>query len=282
MRVAGALAAVAGAAVLYGCAATGALYQKLDWFAAWRLDDYVSLDATQKAQFDRDFDVLWRWHRTEQLPLYARDLRQIASRVAAAATPEIVAEYSDRFQQHWELTMVRLRDPACALVRTFRAEQVSEVLDELDDNIDEFAEEYVEPPEHELRRNSRKRVTRWITRWTGDLNKEQKAILQRWERERRNVGADWLDYRREWRGALERVLEQRQSPSACARLEPLMVRPLDLRSRRLAENLEYNEGLWRRMIADLVNAMDDKQRRATIERVNDLAAELEALSRKAP
>ena len=54
-------------------------YQNLDRLAMWTLDDYVSLDKAQKAAFRREFSALQAWHRSTELPLYAADLRSLAS-----------------------------------------------------------------------------------------------------------------------------------------------------------------------------------------------------------
>ncbi len=259
------------------CAATGLVYQRLDWLAAWRLDDYVTLHREQAAQFKRDFSELWRWHRNQELPLYARDFREMAGVLDSAVSREQVADYVGRFQAHTERVMARTVSGLCGVVQSLDDAQVREILDEVEEDTEEFARKYVNLPEDELRRNSEKRTAKWIKRWTGPLNPRQQELLREWGGKRRSTGADWLEYRKQWRGQLEQALSQRGSSASCEQFKPLFVTPMELRNETLAADLAHNELLWQQLMADVIGVMDRKQHDHAQRKLLEFADQLEQL-----
>ena len=269
---------VMAALAVVGCSATRLVYQRLDWLMAWRLHDYVSLNVAQKAEFKRDFSGIWQWHRSHELPLYARDLREMAAGLGSPATPEQVASYSAHFEESWERLMEKTVSGVCDVVRSLDDAQAREILDGVDDDIVKFTEEYVRPSPEELRRNSEKRSAKWVRRWTGPLNPRQQELLHRWGGERRALGAAWLEQRRQWRQQLEQTLRQRSATPDCAQFRPLFVTPLATARKVLADDLAYNEALWNHLIADMVNAMDARQHKYARGELLDFAAELEELA----
>ena len=67
--------------LLTGCA-TRVIYYWLDSAIVWQLDDYFSLDRSQKKLLDQEVKGLMAWHRQHELPIYARDLDALAKAVA--------------------------------------------------------------------------------------------------------------------------------------------------------------------------------------------------------
>ncbi|MCR6555346.1 DUF6279 family lipoprotein, partial [Aeromonas sp. CPF2-S1] len=68
--------------LLTGCA-TRVIYYWLDSAIVWQLDDYFSLDRSQKKLLDQEVKGLMAWHRQHELPIYARDLDALAKAVAS-------------------------------------------------------------------------------------------------------------------------------------------------------------------------------------------------------
>jgi hypothetical protein len=278
MRKATIAAGLAVAVTFAGCSAPKLLYQRLDWIAAWQMDDYVSLNPEQNAQFKQAFAQTWEWHRREELPAYAKDLREIAVSLDQPRSAEQVAKHSARLQAHMERTTGRLVVDLCPVIRSLDDAQASEVLEGVDEDIKEFSEEYVEPPEEAQRRKSEKRTTKWIKRWTGPLNSQQKELIASWGTKRLSLGPQWLEYRKQWRDDLREALDQRAAAPDCAPLQPLFVRPMDLGNPELTANQQYNEALWNQLVADVIAAADAKQREHARKELLDLAEQLEKLS----
>ena len=57
------------------------VYNHLDWWTNWYLDDYVTLNKQQKQVFDEQFEQLHLWHRKTQLPAYAQQLKRYRYRI---------------------------------------------------------------------------------------------------------------------------------------------------------------------------------------------------------
>ena len=270
---------VIAALAVVGCSATRLVYQRLDWLMAWRLHDYVSLNVAQKSAFKRDFSGLWQWHRSHELPLYARDLREIAAMLdGRPVTAQLVAARSAQFQAHYERLMERTVDGMCGILTTLDDKQAAEILDGVDDDIEKFRKEYVAPSENEQRKNSQKRTAKWIKRWTGPLNGTQEDLLEGWGDQRRSIGAQWLVQRQKWRAQLAEALKQRAASPSCEAMRPLFVTPLAGIDPALARDLAYNENLWNQLIAQVAVTMDDRQLKRASSELRQMAQEFDELA----
>lgn len=264
--------------MLAGCA-TKAVYQRLDFFIGWRLGDYVSFNDEQAPRYKRAFADLWRWHRAHELPRYAREMREIIPTLdGRIVRREQVAARSAAFQAHWERLMDQTVTGMCGVLRTLDDAQLQEILEGVDEDIEDFAKEYVEPSEKDLRRKSEKRTERWIKRWTGPLNAPQKALLSGWGQERRGIGPVWLEHRKQWRTRLQAALQERGSSPACDVFRPLFVTPMTTMPEGLVRDIEYNQQLWNQLIADVIVAMDERQRKRARGELEELAGQLEQLA----
>lgn len=270
--------------LLAGCTtAFGLLYQRLDWYAAWRMDRYVSLTSEQKAQRSAAIERFWEWHRRSELPRYARELREIVAALDRPAAPEAVQAHVERGEAHWRTAVSRAMPGLCAVLRTLDDAQAGEVLARIDRDNAEFAEEYVEPPERERRRNTAKRLARSIKRWTGSINPQQAALLQAWAQERHDIAAAWLDSRNRWRAAFAQALTRRREAGSCASFEELIARPLEVREvmqQPFDQQRLDNERRWTRVIAAIVATMDPEQREHARRELLDLARQLDELARQ--
>jgi len=70
------------AATLGLCACTNFFYNRLDTLAAWYIQDLVSLDDTQRSDLRSWLDGTLQWHRSSELMLYAKFLRELANTAA--------------------------------------------------------------------------------------------------------------------------------------------------------------------------------------------------------
>ncbi|MGH8530841.1 MAG: DUF6279 family lipoprotein [Nevskiales bacterium] len=259
------------------CSTPSIVYQRLDWLADWRLNDYVTLNPEQKAQFNRDFGELWRWHREQELPAYASDMRELAAALDSSVTPAQIADYSERFRGHWQRAMARTVPALCPVVQSFDEAQVQEILDEVDEDTEKYLKDSVEPSAKELRRNSEQRMGKWIKRWNGPLNARQQELLKQWSGQRRATAPEWLDYRQQWRSQLEQALRDRKSSARCEPLEALFVNSADLRSARLAALMAHNETLWQEFIADIIAAAEPRQGAHAQAELREFAGQLDQL-----
>ncbi len=260
------------------CSTPSLVYQRLDWFAGWRLNDYVTLNPEQKAQFKRDFGELWRWHRDQELPVYASDLRELAAALDSSVNPAQIADYSGRFRDHWKRSMARAVPGLCQVVQSFDDSQVREILDQVDEDTEQYRKDSVEPSTQELKRKSEQRMGKWIKRWNGPLNLRQKELLKRWAAQRRDTAPDWLEYRQQWREQFEQALNERRSSARCEPFEVLFARPADLRNEHLLASMAHNEKLWQEFIANVIAVAEPRQRQHAQRQTREFADQLVQLA----
>lgn len=282
-RVAGATAglllSLLLALALAACNSFSLFYQNLDRYVAWRVERYVNLRPEQQRQLQQEFARLWQWHRQHLLPVYARELRQVAGALQAPLPAEEITAYLQRAQQHWEMLARQALPATCSLLRSLDQRQVDELLARLDRDNLRYFRRHVAPESDERRLALAGRQQASIERWLGPLSDPQEALLRRWARERDDLAPAWLDFRRQWRHRFGEALAQRQAPQACALLEPLLVRPLTLMEPELDLRSELNRRRWVRLLASLLAGMSPQQVNHVQRRLYDTATQLEQLVR---
>lgn len=266
------------ASLLAACSGTRLIYERLDWYAKWRTSDYVSFKPQQATLFNQRFDQLWRWHRQQELPRYANDLREIADALNKTATVNDVERFTQRFRGHWERALARTVSDFCAVTKTLDDAQVKSILKGVEEDNREYAKENAEPSPEGRREIQQKRAEKWIKRWAGSMSAEQKKLAQRWASERRDTAARWVDYRQDWRVAFEQALNQRVASPRCEPMQPLFVSPMKMRDETLDSDMVFNEALWRKFVVDIATTLSDKQRVHAQKELRDLARQFDELA----
>jgi len=87
-------------ALLQGCSAIKLGYNKADDLAYWWLDGYADFAAPQSERLRAALGDVHRWHRTQELPLYAGLLQQAQTLAAENITPTQVCNMADAGQSH--------------------------------------------------------------------------------------------------------------------------------------------------------------------------------------
>ncbi len=266
------------AALTAGCASPGFVYQRLDTFLGWRLNDYVTLTQPQKAHYRLEFSELWRWHRRQQLPAYAANMRDAASALDRSVTPEDVGIFVERFRGYWKDLMSRTVPGLCPVMQSLSDAQTRQILDEVDDDTERYQRESVKRPIAERRRDHEKQMSKWLRRWSGPLNEEQRELVRQWAQQRRDTSTHWLDYRQAWRTRFELALRERDSSGRCEAFEPLLVTPSALRNEALTAAMDYNGKLWQQLIADVVAAAEPEQLAHAQRELREFAEHLDELT----
>lgn len=77
------LAVLLSSSLLSGCLVRF-MYDWLDVYAAWKIDDYFDITRSQKSSLYSELDTIIAWHRKSELSKYSAFLREIS---AAAEKP---------------------------------------------------------------------------------------------------------------------------------------------------------------------------------------------------
>lgn len=254
-------------------------YQNLDRLALWKLGDYVSLDNTQKAAFRREFGALKAWHRNTQLPLYAADLRALATAFEQDPAPREALERGlTQTETHARRTWEQAQPAAAVLLASLRDEQIAAFAKRARERIDDHESEHDGEKPADRRKRWLRDQRESLERWTGRLNDRQKQLLEAgWERRAPDLQTP------EQRKA-QRLADVEQFVAILAtRHQPGLIERLGANGdEREQTRRESDEARDRTLLIELLQACDDAQRQRVRERLRELADDFEALARPAP
>ena len=270
------LAAVVG---LQACSlATRFAYNHADWLVQREIEKFVELTAQQEDNFEHWFAQHWEWHRSTQLPDYARFLRGAAAAAAGPLSSEQIAGFMQQLDEFGESVEARIAAGVISFCAELSHEQVQELAQSLAEREQEFYEDYVQAPESERRQDTAKRMRGTLRKRYGRLSDAQEQLVNDWAQQRRDLAPLWHQRQQQWRAQWLLLLEERQSADFAARAEQLLFNseadwPAELKQ-GAAENLR----LWNQLLSDAHNISSDKQRQSLVQLLLDYAEDAEALA----
>ncbi|GAC1625907.1 MAG: hypothetical protein NVS9B10_13380 [Nevskia sp.] len=269
--------------VVGGCSAGTRLgYNHLDTLVAWRLSDYVRLDATQKPAFKRSFDALWDWHRQTQLPRYAQDLRRLAAEVGEAVPTRAAAELQiATIERHGDALGEKIGSALAPLIPVLDDAQVAGLIAHQRQEIERDERKHADETPEARRKRYLRRVADFYDGWVGDLNETQKAAAERaWTRglatlpsaaQRRQGRLDDLQ-------RLEALFAQRHAADFPERLRKFGDDDPELPATERGRSEAATRARQRQLTLDVLTALDAAQRRKLQARLLELAEDCEALA----
>ena len=167
-------AAALGAALLAGCNLLSVGYGHIDTYAAWQAAEYFDLDPSQRQDFKARFDRLHEWHRTEQLPDYAKFLASSGSRIRHGVTTDDGEWIAKGIESRYRSLVTRGADDAAAILMTVTPAQMESLQRRWSkDNARYVREHKVNGTPGEQRQARTERELKRIREWVGELTPEQ-------------------------------------------------------------------------------------------------------------
>jgi Family of unknown function (DUF6279) len=257
-------------------------YNNLDRFAHWTMDDYMSLDAAQQAYFDAQLDVLLYWHRTTQLPIYARALREGDRALADGASVEEMFVLRDDLEQSWDV----IQEAALPMLSELLYSATEAQLDQFAAQYGKDTEKYIRPY---LKLSPEKRRARWAREYregmeyfTGRLSSEQRALIAGFQHRYVPDERAWQAYRDRFSTALIAMVRRHEAYPQFA----LQLREMALSRERwygaYRDARESNSALYADVSVALLNSLDAAQRARLSERLQTIAEDLIELSTELP
>ena len=193
-------------AILNGCSATQVIYNRADILIRWYLDDYVTFDREQQAQFDARLDALLDWHRQEELPEYVLLLDDalliLDTDVSLAATRSMA--------EGIESAAIRLQDRFLELLlstgENLTSAQRADFIDALLAKQEAFETDRLARSDAEYRDDLGQRFDKQLGRYLGRLTDEQARRLREGVAGMTRLDHFWLQDRRVWILALSNIL----------------------------------------------------------------------------
>jgi hypothetical protein len=268
------------AASLSGCGVR-MLYHQLDWLIPWQLQDYVTLDSSQRLELEVLVEDRLDWHCRTQLPRYAEWLRALEHDLRNEAVgAQWLAERADDAGAFWSELMHPLSHDAAAVLGQASDAQVDELFRNLDARTREQMQTFVNRENHVLVQERAERLEQRLRRWFGRMNADQRARIQAWSEDLGLFAHEWLENRGRWQAQLRHALDEsdRRPESLQPALERLMVHPEQTWSPDYVERLERQRKATWLLLADLYQMSSERQRNRLITRAGSLARDFERLS----
>ncbi len=275
-------AVVAG---LGGCSLARIGYEALPTLLQWEIDRYVDLDDAQRAIVSRHLEQVLRWHRSAELPQYARFLRGVDERVRGQVDTGEVARMRERVDDAWSALSERLAPGLVELAFSLRPEQLARMGKRVDETQRKARERFV-PGDGESREEARaKRVLKRVEFFLGDLPSAQAAEVRRLAASLPSAEDAWLAERearqRQLIAMLDRLRTERPPIAAATRIAREHLQTMwesrdQARRQRLSESIAASDALTAR----LVERADAGQRRHLSKLLRGYAEDFEALAAK--
>lgn len=266
--------------LLAGCG-TAFIYERVDGFAGRWVNGYVALGPEQQAALEAELEALHEWHRLEHLPRYAAWLRSVAAQLETpgALGPGEIRARGEELGGFWQELADRALPALLELGAGLEDAQVTEFVARLREEHEERLEEDAgRTAEWRAARRARS-MERFLKRWTGRLSPEQRAEVRSWSQQLEPSREAWLESRVGWIDAMERALAARHDEEALGLTAgTLIARPEQRWSEEYAGIVARNSARTADFMAGFLSGLDSGQRTRAVERLESLAAELEALA----
>jgi hypothetical protein len=163
---------------LQGCSAIKLGYQQLPTLSYWWLDSSVSFSDAQTPPAKEALAQLHRWHRAEELPLYADVFKRLAVQSAEPLQPQQVCSVVSEVDKALDRTMRKAVSLAAPVAMNLGPEQLSHLGQHWASKNQDWEKEWVQGSASErLERRVSKAVDRYSD-FYGSLTPTQTAIVR--------------------------------------------------------------------------------------------------------
>jgi hypothetical protein len=258
-------------------------YNNLDRLARWSADDYLDLDPAQETYFKSELAAVLYWHRTTELPVYARALRQLDLALTDGATVEEMFSFGEEIEAWWQ----RILEATLPLSTQLMYSASDVQLDRFTAQVDKDTLKYIKPYEKLSVDARRERWAREVRdnfeTFTGRLNNDQRQLINQFSARWVPDDRSWADYRRRYGAALVALVRERDGYIEFSRA----FRELTFNRERYygddyASALAANQDLFRDLSIEIVNSLTPDQHRELSKNLLDAAKDFDELALDAP
>ena len=260
--------------LLAGCGNTF-LYNRLDWLIGWYVDDYVELSRAQEKVFQQSLRPVLDWHRREELALYAALLQQIEADSAAPLDADTVRDWSRQLLLALERIEARLWPLIHEIGADLDQAQMAELLENIRARQRELEEEYLTRTDEEYAEDSFDRLSENLRDFLGPLSAAQEDQITRAAQAMRRLDQAWLEERRLWLKTLQRL--SAREPGWQAALRAAWAQRKEQRTPRYHAHRRHNMDIIHALVADVLNARDERQDRHLQRELDSLRDDLQTL-----
>lgn len=265
--------------LMAGCSSTKLAYRYADWGIIWWVEDYVSLTGDQKQQLNRDIASLRQWHCSAELSRYQAWLDTLEADVSKGPPDEAtVAHHQEKLFNFFPRLLEQATPVAVNLLSSLSDTQVEELARKMEESQQDMEQEFLADSPQATARARSERTAERVERWLGDLNEEQRRIVQNWSAKRGSQTEIWLQGRKNWQLALLEVLQDRSAPTFPRQLEDLILNSEKFRGDAYKAMMDESRVAMAGLMHDLIQAGDHSTLSHLQGRAEELNSDFETLS----
>jgi len=269
------------AAVASGCGVK-TIYNHMDRLIIWGVDDLVTFDDAQERYLRAEVEAVMYWHRTTQLPIYARGLEHIADELDRGASLEDLLE-AEQMMTGWADAIGQQTNPVAAeLLYSMTDAQLTELAAGLDANNEKWLKPYRDMDKQARADKWAKEYADLMENVTPRLTTAERALVQRHSASYVTDDAAWLEYRKRWqRDLIERV----RAHESFERFSLAYADMSNHRERWYGDDyqriLDANASLYRTVTLELLNMLGDERRKKVTAKLRSYAQDFDDLAAEA-
>lgn len=265
------LAIASSSLLLSSCMGIKFTYNNLDWLVPWYLDDYVTLSADQQDQFEQQFELLWQWHRSEELPRYADLLTRIEMDIESKSLEhKKLVDYQHQIEQLYDEVAGRVIMVGLDLLAGLSDEQIDEIQAQIANESQEFEEYITELPREKRIKKRIRQTENNFRKWLGPLTQKQKLLIEVWGKEVETTLEHRLRYFNKSRGEFIKALYQRGDKQRMQQQLQNLVTGRDLlRSTEHRGVRDRNRARIQKLLLTLADSLTSKQRQRLLRRIRN-------------
>jgi hypothetical protein len=258
------------------CSGTRFFYNRIDTLIDWYVDDYVTLNSEQSADFQDRIDRLLAWHRREELPSYTRLLtdfeRNLEPSLDAATVEALFIELSDAADRLED----RILDLMVDFGTTLSLEQRQEFMLALEDEQEEQRERLLSRSDEAYQDNAQEQFADNLSKFLGRLTDQQKNILVLRTRDYQRFDGVWIEDRARWTSELADIIAQNTAdwPS---QVHSVLSGREGARSPEYAAVYAHNSALSQTLLMEVINLRTPKQDRRLRQKIDNYRDDFTAL-----
>ena len=269
-----------GAMLLSGCTAVQFTYNNAESLARYFAWDYVEPDAQQSEALQQRVVKLQQWHRANELPVYASFLDDVSRRAARGVTRADVEWVTASLRSTFRRLAAMAAEEASPILVTLTPQQLDGLERRLAKDHAKYTRDWLSGSPARRERRAVERMVERFEDWTGDLEANQRVLIEKFVRDHPRIAEVRLEDRKRWqRLALEDMRRLKSTDQLAPRLVKLFSDPDATRS----DDYRNEEGRWESDLADLIVAIDktltDEQRALVQRRISRYANDFRELAR---
>tara|TARA_B100000809_G_scaffold59160_1_gene55680 strand:+ start:3154 stop:4005 length:852 start_codon:yes stop_codon:yes gene_type:complete len=254
------------------------IYNNLDWWSNWYLDDFVTLNKDQQQVFDSTFDELHAWHRQTQLREYYLQLTVLKNQVNAGISEDELNIHLSAVKNHWFVVREKAKPKLISLTHTLSKDQRKQVIDEIENINKERIEDRDELTKAQWYKEECKETQQQFKKWIGRLTKEQVDEVCNFIQGSSSTFTQRMDYRIKWHSDFKQVLAMNTNKQQYeVMFTELISNPESLKSDEYVMISAKNSEISIKIFQYFMNNLTDKQRKRFNKKIDKLIDDLKAL-----